>query len=127
MEIGPGREPMERPGRFPAAFGRRRAAKRMQGMSVSHLTVVQPPEGASPAGRLYERIRLLQVEARVLAQDHMSQLTEAMAEVSRLAGEVADGGEAFPVGARELCRRLSEEITAQSATLNAIAERSAQT
>jgi hypothetical protein len=95
-------------------------------MSVRHLSIVQPPEGASPAGRLYERIRLLQVEARVLAQDHMSRLTEAMAEVSRLAGEVAEGGEAFPVGARELCRRLSEDITAQSTTLGVIVERSAQ-
>ncbi len=95
-------------------------------MSVGHLSIVPQPSEGAPAGRLYERIRLLQVEARELAQDHMSQLTEAMAEVSRLAGEVADGGEAFPVGARDLCRRLSEEITAQSATLNAIAERSAQ-
>ena len=95
-------------------------------MSVRHLSIVQQPSEGAPAGRLYERIRLLQVEARELAQDHMNRLTEAMAEVSRLAGEVADGGEAFPVGARELCRRMSDDIAAQSATLNAIAERSVQ-
>ena len=89
-------------------------------MSASHL-VVFPSSGApeSPA----DRIRRLQLETKVLAREHIEMLVAALAEVSRLAGEIADGGEAYPVGARELSRRLTEDTGSAALTLTAIIDR----
>ena len=89
-------------------------------MSASHL-VVFPSQGepASPV----DRIRRLQAEARSLAREHIEMLAQALTEVSRLSSEISDGGEAYPVGARELSRRLAEETGKQALTLTAILER----
>jgi len=89
-------------------------------MSASHL-VVFPSSGApeSPA----DRIRRLQLETKVLAREHIEMLVAALTEVSRLAGEIADGGEAYPVGARELSRRLTDEAGNGALTLTAIIDR----
>jgi hypothetical protein len=89
-------------------------------MSASHL-VVFPSSGEpeSPA----ERIRRLQSEARGLAHEHVEMLAQALNEVSRLASEIADGGELYPPGARELSRRLTEEANMQALTLTAILDR----
>lgn len=46
-----------------------------------------------------------------------------MAEVERLSGEIADGGEAYPVGVREIARRLSAECEASGNTIKALAGR----
>jgi hypothetical protein len=89
-------------------------------MSASHL-VVLPTAGVpeSPA----DRIRRLQAEARALAREHVEMLAAALGEVSRMASEIAEGGEAYPVGAREISRRLTEDFTKQAATLTAIVDR----
>ncbi|MHB8528296.1 MAG: hypothetical protein ACYC8V_02145 [Caulobacteraceae bacterium] len=95
-------------------------------MPARHLAIVAPPSPTEidrPAERLSDRIHRLQAEARNLAQGHIVLLCAALAEVSRLAEEVADGGDAYPVGARELCRRLTEDVTFQSRTLSVIAGR----
>jgi hypothetical protein len=89
-------------------------------MSASHLVVFPSPnEPESPA----DRIRRLQNEARSLAREHIELLTAALNEVSRLSGEIADGGDLYPVGARELSRRLVEESGKHALTLTAIIER----
>jgi hypothetical protein len=89
-------------------------------MSASHL-VVFPSSGEpeSPA----DRIRRLQHEARSLAREHIEMLAAALHEVSRLSGEIADGGDLYPVGARELSRRLSEDSNKHALTLTAIVDR----
>jgi hypothetical protein len=71
-------------------------------MSASHL-VVFPSQGEpeSPA----DRIRRLQLEAKGLA------------------GEIAEGGELYPVGARELSRRLTDDANNSALTLTAIIDR----
>jgi len=93
-------------------------------MSATHLAVVEGGAHIEAAGEpLSQRIRRLQAEARALARDHVDILRETLVEVSRLAGEIADGGEAYPVGARELSRRLMDEANFQSLTLGAITER----
>jgi hypothetical protein len=89
-------------------------------MSASHLVVfpsVNEPE--SPG----ERIRRLQNEARALAREHVEMLAMALAEVAKISGEIADGGEAYPVGAREISRRLTEATGQQALTLTAIVDR----
>jgi hypothetical protein len=89
-------------------------------MSASHL-VVFPSQGEpdSPA----DRIRRLQLEAKGLAREHIEMLATALAEVARLAGEIAEGGDLYPVGARELSRRLTEEAGNSALTLTAIIDR----
>ena len=75
-------------------------------MSASHLVVFpSPAEPDLPA----DRIRRLQNEARTLAREHIELLVSAPAEVSRLSGEIAEGGDFYPVGVRELSRRLAED------------------
>ncbi len=89
-------------------------------MSASHLVVFPSPgESGSPA----DRIRRLQHEAKALAREHIEMLASALGEVSRLSSEIADGGELYPVGARELARRLTEEAGKSALTLTAIIDR----
>lgn len=89
-------------------------------MSASHLTVVSPPAPGSAADNLGDRIRRLQAEAQLLAKDHVADLERALERVASLANEIATGGDAYPIGARDLCRRLSEDSSWRAATLNAI-------
>jgi hypothetical protein len=89
-------------------------------MSASHLVVFPSPgEPESPA----DRIRRLQNEARALAREHIEMLASALHEVARLSGEIADGGDLYPVGARELSRRLAEDSNKHALTLMAIVDR----
>jgi hypothetical protein len=89
-------------------------------MSASHLVVF--PSTGEPESPV-DRIRRLQHEARTLAREHIELLAATLAEVSRLAGEIADGGEVYPVGAREIARRLTEEANHNALTLTAIIDR----
>ncbi len=89
-------------------------------MSASHLVVFPSPGEPDSPG---DRIRRLQSEARGLVREHIEMLAAALSEVSRLAGEIADGGELYPVGARELSRRLTEDAGKQALTLTAIIDR----
>jgi hypothetical protein len=73
---------------------------------------------------LSDRIRRLQSEAKNLAREHILALETALVEVERLAGEIADGGEAYPVGIREIARRLSEESETRVQAMEAILHRS---
>jgi hypothetical protein len=89
-------------------------------MSASHLVVFPSPgEPDSPA----DRVRRLQSEARSLAREHVELLAATLGEVSRLSSEIAEGGDVYPVGARELSRRLTEEAGKQALTLTAIIDR----
>jgi hypothetical protein len=70
-----------------------------------------------------QRVRALQAEARALALQHSDQLAEALARVASLSAEIATGGEAYPVGVRELARRLAEDVAADSLTARALIDR----
>ena len=59
-----------------------------------------------------ERVRRLQQEAKLLAKDHIRSLSAQMVVVEQMAAEIADGGEAYPPGVRELASRLVEDIDA---------------
>lgn len=74
----------------------------------------------APAEGMSERVRRLQAEARSIAREHVAALEQALVAVSRLAGEIADGGEAYPVGAREVARQLIDECQGRAGTLDAI-------
>jgi hypothetical protein len=70
-----------------------------------------------------ERVRKLQAEARQLAKDHIRALSEAMLSVEHMAAEIAEGGDAYPPGVRDLARRFVEDIDARVQTLEAISAR----
>lgn len=111
----------------------------------THLTVVEPspappaapraaatphPIGDSEVYNLMrkptttaERVKRLQLEAKMLAREQIEALEQQMRQVVAQAEEIANGGDAYPVGARELCRSMIEELSAKAATLGAIAHR----
>lgn len=70
-----------------------------------------------------ERVRRLQAEARQLAKDHVHALAEAIADVERMAAEIAEGGDAYPPGIRDVARRFAEECEGRVQTLEAISSR----
>lgn len=86
--------------------------------------------GAEPAASpshsaesLAARVQRLQAEARVFAREHITALEAALEQVTRLSAEVAEGGEAYPVGVRELAERLAQECESQRQTIEAILAR----
>jgi hypothetical protein len=70
-----------------------------------------------------ERVRRLQGEARQLAHDHVLALTAAMTDANRLAAEIAEGGEAYPAGIRDLARRFAEDCESRVQSIEAINNR----
>ena len=92
-------------------------------LSVVADNSADPARPAAP-NDLSERIRRLQAEAKSLAREHIHALERALLEVERLSAEIADGGEAYPVGVREIARRLAAECEASGNTIKALAGRS---
>ena len=88
-------------------------------MSVSHLTVVRTEESDSPA----ERARRLFAEAQAAAMEQVEQLEAALDAVVALSKSISDGGEIYPAGVRELCRRTAEDTAGRRLTLEALATR----
>lgn len=85
--------------------------------NVEHVDYVDFNESAG------NRIRRLQNEARCLAKEHVG---EFMSEIDRLAiaaGEIANGGEAYPAGIRDLARRLTEDLTNTYQSMDVIRSR----
>jgi len=70
-----------------------------------------------------ERVRRLQTEARQLAKDHVKSLSTAMVQLEELAAEIAEGGDAYAPGIREVARQLVEDLDSRVQTLEAIASR----
>ena len=78
---------------------------------------------APKAETVAERVRRLQAEAKQLAKDHVKSLTAAMVDLEQLAAEIAQGGEAYAPGIRDVARRLVEDLDSRVQTLEAIAAR----
>ncbi len=77
---------------------------------------------ASPAS-LNERIQQLQAEAKGLAREHIALLGAGLLQTQQMAVQIADGGDAYPPGVREMARRISEDSAARAHTLEAIMAR----
>ena len=90
---------------------------------MSPKLAVVSEDRALPDQALSARIRALQAEARGLAREHIGALEMAMGEVERLACEIADGGDAYPAGVRDIARRIAEDCGLKVATIEAITER----
>jgi hypothetical protein len=92
-------------------------------MSASRLSVV--PSAPAPAAEsepetTAARIRRLQAEAQALAREEVAALERRIAELAGAARLVAEGGDAYPIGAREIARRLAEDLPRQAGVLEAL-------
>lgn len=70
-----------------------------------------------------DRVKRLQMEARALAVEQVEALEKVLMQASAMAEEIAQGGDAYPVGARELAGRLASDLPAKAQTLKAIVGR----
>jgi len=70
-----------------------------------------------------QRVRRLQEEAKSLAREQISELEILIDATAKMAHEIAEGGEAYPVGARELSRRLAEELPRTLQTLRIVTKK----
>jgi hypothetical protein len=82
------------------------------------------PEADNAANEpLTARIRRLQEEARGMAREHVRQLEASIVEMGRLAAEVAEGGEAYPVGVREMARQMVADCESRLLGMQSIMHR----
>lgn len=70
-----------------------------------------------------ERVKRLQLEARALAAEQVEALQTVLKQAARMASEIAEGGDAYPVGARELAGRIAADLPQKAETLKAIVGR----
>lgn len=69
------------------------------------------------------RIRRLQAEAKALAREQVETFCRDLADLAFRAAEIAEGGEAFSPGVRELAARLAAELPDRAQTMLMISER----
>ncbi len=70
-----------------------------------------------------QRVRRLQEEARLLAREQISEFEVLLDATAKAALEIADGGEVYSIGAREICRRLADELPRTLQTLQVISKK----
>jgi hypothetical protein len=81
------------------------------------VSIARGPESAT------ERIRRLQWEARVLAAEQAEALGVELEVLALRALEIAEGGEAYPAGVRELAARIAADLPEKAKTLLTILHR----
>jgi hypothetical protein len=108
-------------------------------MAVRHLTPVPSGRAANAAGlaEVYDlgrgpepvsqRVRRLQQEARMLAREQVEILARDFNALAVRAAEIADGGDAYPVGVREMASRIAEDLPQKAQGLMSIMERTGST
>jgi len=70
-----------------------------------------------------ERVRRLQMEARALALEQVEALEKVLFKAAAMAREIAEGGEAYPVGVREIASRLMSDLPQKAETIKTIVSR----
>jgi hypothetical protein len=106
-------------------------------MPVPHLTAVpnDTPASGAPAevydlGRGVEsgaqRVRRLQKEARILAHEQVEILARDLDAIGLRAAEIAEGGDAYPAGVRELASRVAADLPLKAQGLASLMERTAR-
>lgn len=70
-----------------------------------------------------QRVKRLQEEARLLAREEVERLDRDLRKLADQAKTIADGGEAYPAGIRELVGRISVDTAQRAEMLRALLER----
>ncbi len=89
---------------------------------VEDVTAVTPANAPRNETRT-QRVRRLQEEARALAREQISEFEVLLIATAKMALEIADGGEVYSIGAREICRRLADELPRTVQTLQVITKK----
>jgi hypothetical protein len=71
-----------------------------------------------------QRVQRLQREARALAREQIEAMERDLESLAARAQEIADGGDAYAVGVREMASRLASDLPQKAQSLRAILERS---
>src|SRR6478672_10680518 len=99
-------------------------------MADTRIDVNQRPAAIYYLGRretTAERVRRLQAEARIVARQHIEQLEQCLLRTAEVAREVAEGGEAYPVGVRELASRMTDDLPEKLLNLRSLLDREPKT
>jgi len=97
-------------------------------MTVTHLNVKARTAGggrAAPSESASERIRRLQLEAKLLAREQVEALCEDLMRLAQRAQDIAEGGDAYPAGVRDMASRLASELPDRAQGMLVISERAA--
>jgi hypothetical protein len=86
-------------------------------MAVHRLRASAQPTSAETLAARMERLR---VDAQTVAGEHIDAFVAALAEASDLADQVANGGEAYQIGVREIARRIHKELAPTLLSLQAV-------
>ena len=70
-----------------------------------------------------QRVKRLQNEARMLAREEVERLDRDLRKLADQANTIADGGEAYPAGIRELAGRIGVDTAQRANILRALLER----
>lgn len=73
--------------------------------------------------KLSDQVRQLQAEAKRLAGEHIEILRANLLQTQQIADEIAQGGDAYPPGVRDLARRLNEDSVAKALLIQGIMAR----
>ena len=79
--------------------------------------LMRPPETNA------ERVKRLQLEAHALALEEIEALEKLLLEAAAKAKDIANGGDAYPVGAREMASRLAADLPTKAETIKTIVHR----
>ncbi|PIB93752.1 hypothetical protein [Caulobacter sp. FWC2] len=71
-----------------------------------------------------QRVKRLQNEARLLAREEIERLDRDLRRLAEQAKTIADGGEAYPAGIRDLASRIGVDTAQRADILRALLERS---
>lgn len=84
---------------------------------------VSKPALAVVSESVADRVRRLQAESRALAREHVAALLSGLEDAQRLSAEVADGGDAYPIGVRDIARRLADTLRLHRQTMSQLAHK----
>lgn len=99
-------------------------------MAGKPLKIVSPVSGVAEVYDLgrgpestAQRVKRLQNEARLLAREEVERLDRDLRKLADQAKSIADGGEAYPAGIRELAGRIGVDTAQRAEILRALLER----
>ncbi len=99
-------------------------------MAGKPLKIVSPVPGVAEVYDLgrgpestAQRVKRLQDEARMLAREEVERLDRDLRKLADQARSIADGGDAYPAGIRELAGRIGVDTAQRAEILRALMER----
>jgi hypothetical protein len=81
---------------------------------------LRTPVETTTTDTLAERMERLRSDASAVAQEHIGLFIDALLKANEFAEQVANGGEAYPIGVREIARRTNKELAPVVLSLQAV-------